>query len=294
MPWPPAAVTSSAVSSIVSGRSISERRSRVLRPVAYTVAPASPRATAMPRPPPRVAPLTSATLPASGLSRPSSSHRSFADRSSISQWRTHAGGGGGHSGLTWPRGPRVQRQHGGDNETAAGNLYHPERLPEDEEGEQHRHEWLDRGEDRGGGRPHPLEAGEEEANRGDGRDYGKAGKPTPAGHRQVAWTQLAEQRRADRQRRGRAGADECREHLRPHAPDDAVADQDVGAVDDRGPEPERGAERIERAGPGAGHNEREPAGGQDQGSQSPPVEPLAAEGHGGRGDDRRERVEQQR
>ena len=33
MPSPPAAVTSSAVSSIVSGRSTSERRSRVLRPV---------------------------------------------------------------------------------------------------------------------------------------------------------------------------------------------------------------------------------------------------------------------
>ena len=67
MPSPPAAVTSSAVSSIVSGRSTSERCSRVLRPVAYTVAPASPSATAMPRPPPRVAPLTSATLPFNGL-----------------------------------------------------------------------------------------------------------------------------------------------------------------------------------------------------------------------------------
>ena len=33
MPVPPAAVTSSAVSSIVSGRSYSERRSRVVRPV---------------------------------------------------------------------------------------------------------------------------------------------------------------------------------------------------------------------------------------------------------------------
>ena len=33
MPLPPAAVTSSAVSSIVSGRSYSERRARVLRPL---------------------------------------------------------------------------------------------------------------------------------------------------------------------------------------------------------------------------------------------------------------------
>src|SRR5687768_7924556 len=65
MPVPPAEVTSSAVSSIVSGRSYSERRSRVLRPGQYTVAPASPSATAVPRPAPRVAPATSATLPSS-------------------------------------------------------------------------------------------------------------------------------------------------------------------------------------------------------------------------------------
>src|ERR687890_33665 len=63
MPSPPASVTRSAVSSIVSGRSISERCSRVVRPVQYTVAPASPSATAMPRPAPRVAPATSATRP---------------------------------------------------------------------------------------------------------------------------------------------------------------------------------------------------------------------------------------
>ena len=46
MPSPPRAVTISAVSSMVSGRSYSERRSRVVRPVQYTVAPASPRAVA--------------------------------------------------------------------------------------------------------------------------------------------------------------------------------------------------------------------------------------------------------
>src|SRR5580700_2184207 len=36
---------------------------RELRPVQYTVAPASPNASAMPRPTPRVAPATSATRP---------------------------------------------------------------------------------------------------------------------------------------------------------------------------------------------------------------------------------------
>src|SRR4029077_18954962 len=67
MPRPPAAVTSSAVSSMVSGRPGVGCRPRVrrreLRPVQYTVPPASPRATAMPRPAPRVAPATSAILP---------------------------------------------------------------------------------------------------------------------------------------------------------------------------------------------------------------------------------------
>src|SRR5215208_5859144 len=66
MPRPPAASTSSAVSSIVSGRSYSERRSRVDRPVHHTVAPASPSATAVPRPAPRVAPATRATVPLRG------------------------------------------------------------------------------------------------------------------------------------------------------------------------------------------------------------------------------------
>ena len=43
-------------------------RRRLDRPVQMTVAPASPRATAMPRPAPRVAPATIATLPARGPS----------------------------------------------------------------------------------------------------------------------------------------------------------------------------------------------------------------------------------
>lgn len=66
IPSPPAASTNSAVSSIVSGRSYSERRFLVVRPVQYTVAPASPSATAVPRPAPRVAPATRATFPVSG------------------------------------------------------------------------------------------------------------------------------------------------------------------------------------------------------------------------------------
>jgi hypothetical protein len=56
MPMPPSCPTNSAVSSIVSTRSYSDRRDLVLRPVQMTVAPASPKAAAMPRPAPRVAP----------------------------------------------------------------------------------------------------------------------------------------------------------------------------------------------------------------------------------------------
>src|SRR5258708_24838289 len=64
---PPAATIIAAVSSIVSGRWYDDGCPRVLRPVQYTKAPASPSARAMPRPAPRVAPATSATRPASGF-----------------------------------------------------------------------------------------------------------------------------------------------------------------------------------------------------------------------------------
>jgi hypothetical protein len=67
MPRPPASSTSAAVSSIVSGRSISDRSVRVVRPVTYTVAPAEPSCTAIPRPAARVAPATRATLPSSDV-----------------------------------------------------------------------------------------------------------------------------------------------------------------------------------------------------------------------------------
>src|SRR5437870_2517536 len=67
MAAPPASLISSAVSSMVSGRRYGDGLPRPLRPVQYTVAPASPSARAMPRPAPRVAPATSATCPCSGV-----------------------------------------------------------------------------------------------------------------------------------------------------------------------------------------------------------------------------------
>src|ERR1700691_3213903 len=67
MPRPPAAVTSAAVSSIVSGRpgvgGLPRAGFLELRPVQYTLAPAAPSATATPPPAPRVAPATRAILP---------------------------------------------------------------------------------------------------------------------------------------------------------------------------------------------------------------------------------------
>src|SRR5262245_8087850 len=65
MPVPPRAVTISAVSSIVSGRFPLAGLPRTLRPLQYTIAPASPSEQAMPRPAPRVAPATTATFPSS-------------------------------------------------------------------------------------------------------------------------------------------------------------------------------------------------------------------------------------
>jgi hypothetical protein len=69
---PPAAgaSTSPAVSSIVSGRFISERSVPLVRPVQYTVAPRAPSSTAIPRPAARDAPATRATLPSKDASMP--------------------------------------------------------------------------------------------------------------------------------------------------------------------------------------------------------------------------------
>src|SRR5256885_16536680 len=52
---------------MVSGLPYGDGFPRTLLPVQYTVAPVSPRARAIPRPAPRVAPATTATRPASGF-----------------------------------------------------------------------------------------------------------------------------------------------------------------------------------------------------------------------------------
>lgn len=48
---------------MVSGRFMGEALARVVRPVTYTVAPRWPSSTAIARPHPRVAPVTTATAP---------------------------------------------------------------------------------------------------------------------------------------------------------------------------------------------------------------------------------------
>src|SRR5690349_13063472 len=62
MPRPPAAVTARAVSSTVPGRCDVDPADPPDRAVAHTVQPAAPSATAMPRPTPRLAPVTHAVL----------------------------------------------------------------------------------------------------------------------------------------------------------------------------------------------------------------------------------------
>src|SRR5580698_5526926 len=74
MAVPPSSWMIAAVSSIVSGRPYGDGLPLTLRPVQYTVAPASPRAQAIPRPAPRVAPATRAIRPWSGFMAPDVTH----------------------------------------------------------------------------------------------------------------------------------------------------------------------------------------------------------------------------
>ena len=71
-------------------------------------------------------------------------------------------------------------------------------------------------------------------------------QPQPAA-RQRARPEVAEQRRRRRPGSRRARAHERGQHARRQAAHDAVADEDVGAVEHGRSEPEPGAERVERA-----------------------------------------------
>jgi hypothetical protein len=187
-----------------------------------------------------------------------------------------------------------EHEHGDHDEGAAGGLQRGQRLAEHEEREQHRGERLDRREDRRRRRAGAPQAGEEQADRADRRDRGEAGDPAPPGGRQVARPQRAEQRGGDRERARRARADQRGERERRHARGQPVAHEDVRGVDDRGAEAERGAGGIERARPRAGHDERQPARREREGDEPARVRTLAAERDRRRGDQCRERVEEQR
>ena len=70
--------------------------------------------------------------------------------------------------------------------------------------------------------------------------------------------------------------------------------EDVAAVDDRGRQPQRRPSGVQRARAGSGEDQDEPGRGERQRDGGAPARPLAPERDGGHGDDRGERVEEQR
>ena len=118
--------------------------------------------------------------------------------------------------------------------------------------------------------------------------------PAPAGGRQAVGVEVADQRGRRHECHRGAGAHERREQLRAEARHGALADEDVRRVDDSRAQPERDAERVERAGAGARDDKREAAEGQRQRGHLAAVELLAAERDRGDRDHRRERVEDER
>ena len=109
---------------------------------------------------------------------------------------------------------RLKHEHAAEHHEAAEQLGGSQHVAEHDEGERHGHDRLDGAEDRGGRRADAPEAGEEQAQRDDGADHGDARDPGPAGEREPAGAQLAEQRRAGGQADCRAGAHEGGEDQR--------------------------------------------------------------------------------
>ena len=149
----------------------------------------------------------------------------------------------GHQLTRRPRAPgrsfgpgRSARARRPEHQRAAGELDRAERLAEDEEGQHHGDHRLDGRQDRGARRADAAQPGEEEADRRrpSRRPRCSASQPKPAALT-APGVQLAEQRRAERS--GVAAAPvhtSAREQERADARGDALADEDVGAVDDRG------------------------------------------------------------
>ena len=218
MPVPPAASTSSAVSSIVSGRSYSERRSRVLRPRAVDG---------------RAGLAERDRDAAAGPARGARDERDLA-----LERRAHAVTSSG------PAGGSSDRDHRQQDERAAGELRRAERLAEDRERERDGHHRLERRQDRGGRGPDAPQAGEEERDRADRRDEREAREPDEAGRAHAARVEVAAGEAGEREGGGGAGADERAERERAHALGDALRDEDVAACRRR---PRRARARCRQA-----------------------------------------------
>ena len=172
---------------------------------------------------------------------------------------------------------RPDREHGQQDECAAGQLGGPERLAEDEERQRDGDHRLERREDRRGRRADALQPGEEEADGPDRRDDGDAGQPAealPRSRRSGSRSPVDEA--AERQGRRRAGADERAERERADARGDALRGEDVGAVDDRGAQPQRRADRVQRAGGRSGQHQHEPGRGEHEGERPSASSPARA------------------
>ena len=174
IPLPPAASTSSAVSSIVSGRSYSERR------CARRATGAVDRRARLSQRDRRAAPGAAGRarherhLPCQRIRH---RHRTLhpavsADTEVVAaRWRSR------------PAARSAEHEHGTEDERPAGELHRAERLAEREERQQDRGQRLGRREDRGGRRADAPEAGEEQADGADGRDDRDARQPSEARQR---------------------------------------------------------------------------------------------------------------
>ena len=102
-------------------------------------------------------------------------------------------------------------------------------------------------------------------------------------------------RRAAERKRGRSTRAEHRcEHQRLRRAQQAVGDEHVGRIDDRGRERERDPDRVERAADAAGEREQHAGERDDERRRTPLRRTLASEQHGSGDDDRRIAAHQER
>ena len=219
----------------------------------------------VPRPAPRVAPATSATfpsrfmLPPCGFVEPAPGRRAPL------------------------REPEPRPRAGRDRE-----IRRTRRTPADGD---HR---LESREDRRGRRAHAPQPGEEQRDRPDRRHDREAAQPAEAGRAHPSRVQIAAGQAGERQGGRRAGAHQRAQGERPQTRGDALRDQDVCGVDDRRPQPERRAQRVQRPRGGPRKDEHQAGRGEGQGDEGPAAGRLAPECDCGHRDHHRKGVDEQR